>query len=131
MAKAISRAKFSYFRQLTPSDQLIYGQKLQPIDGEDPYNIDASLFSADPSKWPGISYIDIVNYLVLSPNPAYTAEQMRAYKGLDAHNQFTSGWVKDVEVSNVTETLAVVKGRVSTNYLLLCFNPTFFSSNTY
>ena len=59
---------------------------------------------------------------------------MRAYKGLDAHNQFTSGWVKDVEVSNVTETLAVVKGRVSTrvstNYLLLCFNPTFFSSNT-
>ncbi|KAJ8017633.1 hypothetical protein HOLleu_44819 [Holothuria leucospilota] len=38
-------------------------------------------------------------------------EEMRAYKGLEAHNQFTSGWVKDVEVAHPTNNISVVKGR--------------------
>ena len=45
--------------------------------------------------------LDIVNYMVFSESPYCSMEDMRAYKGLEAHNQFVSGWVREVEVAEM------------------------------
>ena len=54
--------------------------------------------------------IDTVSYLVLRTS-FVTAEQFKARKGLEAYNQFVSGWVKDVNNRKVAEKCAVT-GRV-------------------
>ncbi len=84
------------------------------IIGLDPYSIDNALFERDSEGFPNVtvSYADIVNYLVFSPNPAYTRDQMKAFKGLDAYNQFTSGWVQDAMVHyprNYEDTAVICK----------------------
>ena len=78
----------------------------------DPYLIQKNGINSNPEFWPTISHGDIVHYLVFSNNPLYTMEQMRAYKGLESHNQFTSGWVRDVGVAMV-QGKYVIRGRVS------------------
>jgi len=44
--------------------------------------------------YPPVESIDTVSYLVLR-TIFVTAEQLKARKGLEAYNQFVSGWVKD------------------------------------
>ena len=41
-----------------------------------------------------------------------TVEQFRARKGLDAYNQFVSGWVKEIKMWRVSDKYLTV-GRVS------------------
>ena len=41
-----------------------------------------------------------------------TLEQFRAHKVLDSYNQFVSGWVKEIEMWNVSDKYLTV-GRVS------------------
>ena len=101
----------SYCEQLCPSDRLIYNNKCVSIDGIDPYLVPTREFSHDVDTWPAITHGDIVNYLVFSANPLYNMQQMKAYKGLDAHNQFTSGWVRDVGVAFRNNT-AIIHGKV-------------------
>ncbi|KAH7932497.1 hypothetical protein HPB52_024492 [Rhipicephalus sanguineus] len=66
-------------------------------DGIDPYELrigkDAAL---DVDLLPAVTHGDIVNYLVLSTSHI-TLQQMKAYKSLDGHNYFTSGWVKGIK----------------------------------
>jgi len=57
------------------------------------------------------TFCEIVNYLVFSPMPLFTMEEMKAYKGLEAHNQFTSGWIRDLCVAY--QGVAVTAGKVS------------------
>ena len=118
MAKSQRHEKLSYQKQLSSADKAIYLQKLVAIDGVDPCDLTESSFESDPSIFPDISYADIVNYLVFSPNPAFSLEQMKAYKGLEAHNQFTSGWVRNVGVLYHTKSRAIISGRVSVLLLL-------------
>eukprot|EP00058_Branchiostoma_floridae_P013199 XP_002598687.1 hypothetical protein BRAFLDRAFT_107183 [Branchiostoma floridae] len=42
--------------------------------------------------------------------PSTSFKQMKAYKSLDAHNQFTSGWVHNVRVAYPTGDTAVITG---------------------
>ena len=102
----------SYCEQLCPSDKLIYSKKCVSIDGNDPYLVPTREFSQDVDTWPAITHGDIVNYLVFSSNPLYNMQQMKAYKGLDAHNQLTSGWVRDVGVAFRNNT-AIIHGKVN------------------
>jgi len=44
---------------------------------------------------------------------AITAKQFKAHKSLEAYNQSTSGWVKDVHAWNIADKY-VVTGKVST-----------------
>ena len=53
--------------------------------------------------------IDTVSYLVLRTS-FVTAEQLEAWKGLEAYNQFVGGWVKDVSNRKVSGK-CVVTGR--------------------
>ncbi|KAH7982824.1 hypothetical protein HPB52_007351 [Rhipicephalus sanguineus] len=43
--------------------------------------------------FPEVSHGDIVNYFVYSTN-LVTLGEIKAYKPMESHNYFTSGWVK-------------------------------------
>jgi len=60
---------------------------------------------------PPLEAADIVSYLVLQTS-FITARQCKTRKGLEAYNQFVSGWVKDVYNRKVAGK-HVLTGRVS------------------
>lgn len=66
--------------------------KVKLCGGIDPYDIKLSELQFNIDKWPKIDYCDIVNYLVLT-TCSVTNAQMKAYKSLESHNFFTSGFV--------------------------------------
>ena len=47
-------------------------------------------FTYDINCFPAITYPDIVNYLVFGTSP-FSAEDMEAYKSLDAYNRVMEG----------------------------------------
>ena len=51
-------------------------------------------------KYPNISFLDMVSYLVLQCS-AYTMDEFRAYKSLEAYNQFVCCWVREIKVMNI------------------------------
>lgn len=81
-----------------------YDAKLALIKGQDPYEI--VLWSKDYVLLPCTTYMDIVNYLLFTPSP-YTQEELRCYKGLDAYNQFVSGWVRETGTCIVNDKCVV------------------------
>ena len=84
-----------YFNSLSYIAQKHYLTKLN-INGytlEDPYVIEASLWSEDTSKWPDLQFGDIYTYLV-NTEGCYTKEKLKAYKSLEAYNYFHNGYVR-------------------------------------
>ena len=63
------------------------------IGGIDPFQT-GNIGKLD-DRLPDIEASDIVSYLVLQTS-FMIAKQFKARKGLEAYNQFVSGWVKDV-----------------------------------
>ncbi|KAJ8930183.1 hypothetical protein NQ314_017047 [Rhamnusium bicolor] len=61
----------------------------------DPYLIKLEDCSTELSDFPKILYPDIVIYLVHTKS-AFTMEEMKAYKSLEAYNQAVCGWVKKI-----------------------------------
>ena len=96
-----------------------YHDKLRLINGEDPYERPKKDWNFDPNSLPAIAYPDIVNYCVYSQS-AYTLNDLKGYKSLEAYNQFICGWVSDVcarEVSGhvvVTARVSVTLNRLAT-----------------
>lgn len=72
-------------------------------------------FSEKVEFLPSVKYPNIYQYLV-NTSSVYTKEDLECYKGLDAYNQFVSGWVRDVKAT-IVNALHLVIGRV--RYLLL------------
>ena len=99
-----------YFNKLDPPTQKGYKEKLEVIGNTDPYSAPGSDFFVKIGDFRSICYPDIVSYLVFSPSP-FSADDMRAYKSLEAHNQVIEGWVRDVKVMT-SSGLKVVKGKV-------------------
>ena len=69
-----------------------YDGKLKIIGGNDPYDLTG--WSDNVDLLPGVTYIDIVNYLLHTKSP-YTADDLKSYKGLEAYNLFVCGWVRE------------------------------------
>ena len=101
----------SYYSTLDPPSRKRYNEKIELIENKDPYTLSENEFSVDFDNFPSISYPDIVNYLVFRPSP-YSADDMKAYKSLEAYNQVIEGWVRDVKVNLNENGLTVVKGKV-------------------
>ena len=99
----------SYNSTLDPPSQKRYNKKTELIENKDPYTLSENEFSVDFDNFPSISYSDIVNYLVFRRSPYY-ADNMKAYKSLEAYNQVIEGWVRDAKVN--LNGLTVVKGKV-------------------
>ncbi|XP_053392305.1 uncharacterized protein LOC128554988 [Mercenaria mercenaria] len=83
-----------------------YAQKCNLIGGKDPYDLVKGDLTSDVKCLPAVSYIDIINYLV-NTKSAYTMDELKAYKSLEAYNQFVCGWVRDVMSMNVGNKVLV------------------------
>ena len=65
-----------------------------------PYQLPADAWKNEPTQWPNLEWPEIYDYLVNTPG-IYTREAMKNRKSLEAHNQFSSGWVRTVIHYNV------------------------------
>ena len=101
----------TYRETLQGPEKLRYDAKLEVIGNTDPYQFAPSEWTDDVMLLPSTSYFDIMNYLVFSPSP-YTMDDLRAYKGLNAYNQFVCGWVREKKIC-VKEGVCVVTAKVS------------------
>ncbi|XP_035981353.1 uncharacterized protein LOC118556891 [Fundulus heteroclitus] len=88
-----------------------YLAKLTSISNIDPYELAAKAWTADPSLFPPTTNMDIIFYLVNGVS-AYTLEEFRNYKSLEAHGLFTNGWVQDLysfQPEGCTNTVVTAK----------------------
>ena len=82
---------------LPPNVKARYDEIIRMINNIDPYSIDKDDFSSDVKQFACVTNFDIINYLVFTTS-AYTKDQVKAYKSLEAYNHFINGWVHDVKV---------------------------------
>ena len=105
----------SYAEKLPLEAKQRYLNKLQLIGGVDPLCISAKDYP-ESACLPPVEAGDLVSYLVLQTS-YITAKQFKAHKSLEAYNQSTSGWVRDVHVWNIADKY-VVTGKVSSHFCL-------------
>ena len=102
-----------YYEGLESADKERYEEKVQCVQ-TDPYCLTKGQWKEEVAHFPAVGHPDIINYLLLTTS-RYTADQLKAYKSLEAYNQFVSGWVQ--EVGAVTppnnEALRIISARVS------------------
>ena len=86
--------RLSQYANNLPSDaKARYEEKLDFIGGIDPFQ--TSNVGELDDHLPDVDASDLVSYLVLQTS-FVTTKQFKACKGLEAYNQFVSGWDKDV-----------------------------------
>lgn len=106
----------NYADSLDESNRAIYKSKIDDCAGIDPYEIPYETCEADWNLFPNIQHGDIVNYLVFSTSSA-TLQQMKAFKSMEAHNFFTSGFVKqEIYLKAVDTERVLLLGEVSYLY---------------
>ncbi|XP_037505679.1 uncharacterized protein LOC119382008 [Rhipicephalus sanguineus] len=102
-----------YFSQLIGSARVRYKEKIELCENVDPYTLRLGTdTSADASLLPSVAHGDIVTYLVFSTS-FVTLDQMKAYKALESHNYFTSGWVKSLSAKRLGEDKVLLLGEVN------------------
>lgn len=93
-------ARSCYFSCLEGETRQRYTNKSLLTDGIDPYIISKGNWSGNTDHFPSISFRDLVSYLLFTKS-AYTTDELRSYKGLEAYNEFVSGWVREVQVKQL------------------------------
>lgn len=94
-----------------------YANKLQLINGIDPYEILKGEWQDNVDLWPAITHIHVCMYLILTPSP-YSEKDLLNYKSLDCYQNFVRGWVRQVFVKSVDDKRIVI-GKVSGSCMLL------------
>ncbi|CAL9686377.1 unnamed protein product [Knipowitschia caucasica] len=97
----------SYRESLQLKERQRYQVKMGLIAGRDPYMLAKEDLKNDAKCLPAVTYIDIVNYLI-NAKSAYTFEQLKAYKSMEAMNQLCCGWVRDVQSMTVESNVLVL-----------------------
>ncbi len=90
-----------------------YGDKLELVDGVDPYEVKKNEWKDDLDLWPAITQVHVCMYLILTPSP-YSEQDMMNYKSLDCYQNFVKGWVRQVLVKPIGNRRIVI-GKVSKN----------------
>ena len=93
-----------------------YQAKISLIGGVDP--VSSGELGVATSDVPPVEMCDLALYLVLRTS-FLTMKQFKARKGLEAYNQFVSGWVKDVRTRKVLGKYLSI-GRVCLYIVHLC-----------
>jgi hypothetical protein len=102
----------NYAKTLVGSDLERYKSKIVLCCGVDPYEVKLSDTMDDAQLWPAVTQVDIINYLCLTTN-SVSMQQMKAYKSLDAHNFFTSGFVHPTHGLKLPDSNVLLFGMVS------------------
>lgn len=103
----------AYYARLIRSARARYEERVKLCDDVHPYTLQPGAdTTTDISAFPEVTHEDIVNYLVFSASFA-TLEEMKAYKSLEAHNYFTSGWVKALSAKRLQGEKVLLLGEVS------------------
>ena len=89
-----------YFKSLSGDMKTRYLAKIKLINNVDPYDFDDASFSMDIELFPRIRPVDIYDYLVFQRS-AYTMEEFRACKSLEAYNYYEWDWVRDIVVKKM------------------------------
>jgi len=97
----------SYAEKLEQEAKVRYKEKIALINGVVENITEGELFDGHPP----IEDCDLVSYLVLRTS-FLTMSQFKARKGLEAYNQFVSGWIKEVKTRKITDKYLTC-GRVS------------------
>lgn len=100
----------AYYTELSEIHQERYTEKISLL-GIDPYVVNLEDCSTDISDFPKLLYPDIVMYLVYTKS-AYTMDEMKAYKSLEAYNQAVCGWVRKICVKQFDSNILIL-GKVS------------------
>ena len=59
-----------------------------------PYQLPGDAWIDNHTKWPSLEWPEVYDYLINTPG-VFTREAMKNRKSLEAHNQFTSRWVRN------------------------------------
>ena len=103
--------------QATTMEGERYKEKVKMLAGLDPYKLverkcaDVETCSVAKGNMPDIQYHDVYNYLINSKS-AYTGQQLKAFKSLDAYKYFIAGFVNDTRVTFTTNGIFVIKSKV-------------------
>ncbi|XP_001624269.3 LOW QUALITY PROTEIN: uncharacterized protein LOC5503168 [Nematostella vectensis] len=107
-----NKISYQYFDELPEEAKKRYLEKLKAVNlNECPYKLPEGCWSGDLVKWPNLEYLDVYEYLIETPGP-YTRKSMKCRKGLEAYNQFQSGWVQKVLSLNTTADTCVLIAKV-------------------
>ena len=83
------------YRDTLPADvRKRYNEKTSVIQ-VDPYELPDAEFTIDHHKWPLLSYVDMLDFLIFKQS-YYTREQLRNVKSLDAQELVQDGWVREI-----------------------------------
>ena len=105
--KMSGKATVGYKDRLDAVCRARYLQKLKDIGDKDPYEMRNDEWSTDVNLYPAITYPDIVNYLVNSCS-AYSLEELKGYKSLEAYNYFVSGWVQEIKQATLEDRCVLI-----------------------
>ena len=85
---------------LSDASKKRYSDKLNLMDGVDPYEVAKHEWKDDVDLWPAVTHVHVCMYLILTPSP-YSEKDMLNYKSVDSYQNFIKGWVKQVHVRAV------------------------------
>ncbi len=109
MDRTSIKCKIPYREKLKKEAKLRYLEKIKIINEFDPY--EHTEWSDDLNELRHVTFPDVFSNLVCGVS-AYTFEQFKNCKSLEAHLQFTNGWVQDLQIFRVNEPKTVVRTKV-------------------
>ena len=86
-----------YIEGLPEETRSQYKDKISLISGLDPFSSDYCSKILERKSYPIVIFCDLLLYLVLKTS-FLDLKQCKVRKGLNAYNQFVSGWVKEVKM---------------------------------
>ena len=114
--ETINLFELSEISERLPKDALErYLNKLSVLNSDCPYFIDDRLWIKSSNVItliPPITDLDIINYLIFTKS-AYTEEEFRSYKSLDAFRSFTDGNVSEFMLIHLKSNYTVIKAKVN------------------
>ena len=102
-----------YFSSLDRESAARYVQKMRRYGLESDPLLRVGTWSRDASTWPQVTYADVFNYLIHAKSP-YTAQDLKAYKSLEAYKYLVAGFVQEVETKSIKQSSScqVVRAKV-------------------
>ena len=102
-----------------------YNEKTSVIQ-VDPYELPDAEFTIDHHKWPLLSYVDMLDFLIFKQS-YYTREQLRNVKSLDAQELVQDGWVREILHKEIHGN-HLLRAKVLITFCC-CFLPSLFLSS--